>query len=100
MQQYLKKLLQYRKGSEALQKGKTLHFAPEGGIYLLSRTHGDETAVLLLNKNEGPVKVSLARFRELGLDGRRLRNILTEEKVLWSDTLTLEGPGAYIYTTM
>jgi glycosidase len=99
MQQYLRKLLRFRKGSTALQKGKTLHFAPEQGIYLLSRTHGDETVVLLLNKNEAPVEISLARFGELGLDGRRLTDILTGEKVLWSGALTLEGPGAYIYST-
>lgn len=99
MQQYLQKLLRFRQKSPALQKGKTLHFVPENGVYLLSRSFEDETVVLVLNKNESPARVPLKRFAELGLSGKSLKEILSGETVIWSETLILSAPGAYIYTT-
>ena len=97
MQDYLKKVLNFRKGSSALKEGKTLHFVPEDGIYVLVRSYEDETVVLVLNKNEAPVKLALERFRELGLNGKSLQELLSGETVIWSEHLTLKAAGAYIY---
>ena len=98
MQDYLRKILNFRKESNPVKKGKTLHFVPENGIYLLARLYEDEMVLLLLNKNDGPVTLALDRYQELGLKGRSLQEILTGETVIWSGTLKLNGPGAYIYT--
>ena len=35
LKSFLKKLLNYRKKSAAIQEGKTLHFAPFNGVYVL-----------------------------------------------------------------
>jgi glycosidase len=67
MQSYLKKLLNYRKTSNAIHEGKTLHFAPEQGVYVLFRILGDETVVHILNKNDKPIDLDLSRFEEAGL---------------------------------
>ena len=99
MQEYLQKLLKFRKQSLALQRGQTVHFVPEQGVYLLARIVEDETVVLLLNKNESEVVLPLSRFLELGLSDKPMTEILRGQKVVWSDTLILEGPGAYIYTS-
>lgn len=99
MQLYLQKILNYRKNSEAVQSGETVHFAPEEGVYLLSRMSGDEKVVLILNKNEEPVKLDLERFRELGLSNQTLKNLFTGGKMIWKDRLNLPGKGAYIFTT-
>ena len=100
MQDFLRKILNYRKQSKALHKGTTLHFAPENGVYLLSRTLEEETVVLILNKNEGPVELSLERFEELGLTGKTLRDIQEDRPIKWTKTLELPTPGAYMYTTL
>ncbi|MGB5316815.1 MAG: cyclomaltodextrinase C-terminal domain-containing protein, partial [Robiginitalea sp.] len=97
MQDYLKKVLNFRKGSSALKEGKTLHFVPEDGIYVLVRSYEDEIVVLVLNKNEAPVKLATERFRELGLNGKSLQELLSGETVIWSEHLTLRAAGAYIY---
>ena len=97
MRDYLKTLLNFRKGSPALTNGKTLHFVPEDGVYVLVRSYEGETVLLLLNKNETPVKLSLERFRELGLEGKSLRELHRGETVIWSGHLTLKAPGPYIY---
>ncbi len=51
MQTFTKKVLNYRKSSEAIHSGKTIHFAPKNGVYVLFRVKGDEIFTVILNKN-------------------------------------------------
>ena len=99
MQDFLKTILNYRKSSKAIQKGKTVHFAPENGVYLISRISGDEKIVLILNKNGEPVELDLERFRELELQGETMKNLITGENLEWGDSMTLPSRGAYFLTT-
>ena len=99
MQLFVKKILNYRKDSKAIIEGKTIHFAPENGVYVLFRVLENETVAVILNKNKKLVKLNLERFDELGLKGRNLKNIITSEKVVWKDYLTLKGEGVIILTT-
>jgi hypothetical protein len=41
MQSCLKKVLNHRKTSKAIHDGKTVHFAPEFGVYALFRIFGE-----------------------------------------------------------
>ncbi|MBN4085088.1 cyclomaltodextrinase N-terminal domain-containing protein, partial [Flavobacteriaceae bacterium AH-315-B10] len=66
MQLFLKKILNYRKNSDAIHDGKTIHFAPENGVYVLFRILENEVVVLILNKNETPINLDLNRFEEIG----------------------------------
>ena len=59
MQNFVRKLMNYRKSSKAIHKGKTMHFSPVDGTYLLTRSFKDETVVLLLNKNDTPITLDL-----------------------------------------
>jgi glycosidase len=99
MQLFVKKLLNYRKDSKAIIEGKTIHFVPENRVYVLFRVLENETVAVILNKNKKLVKLNLERFDELGLNGRNLKNIITSEKVVWKDYLTLKGEGVIILTT-
>lgn len=99
MQAYLKKLLNFRKQSKAIHNGKTIHFAPEEGVYVLARLNGDEVVVHIINKNEASYNLGLSRFEELGLNGKTLRNVITNDAVLWSDNLELKEKGSVILTT-
>ena len=99
MQAYLRRILNYRKQSAAIHKGKTVHFAPEHGVYLLFRIHEDETVVHIMNKNEEPIELELNRFEEVGLKGKTLRNILTDADVLWKDKFVLKEKGTMLLTT-
>lgn len=99
MQDFLKTILNYRKTSKAIQEGKTVHFAPENGIYLLSRISGDEKVVLILNKNDKPVNLDLSRFEELGLEDENMQDLVTGKNITWKDKLNLPDRGIYFYTT-
>lgn len=99
MQDYLKKLLNFRKTSKAIHEGKTVHFAPFLGTYFLFRTLGDETVVHIINKNEKPITIDLKRYAEMNLAGKTLTNIITGEKFIWSDKIELKEKGSLIFTT-
>jgi len=99
MQSFLKTILNYRKNSEAIKEGKTIHFAPENGVYLISRFSEDEKVVLILNKNEEPVELDLERFQELGLEGTSMQNLISGEKFEWKNTLQIPERGPYLFTT-
>ena len=99
MQSFVKKLLNFRKKSKAIHDGKTIHFAPFNGTYLLTRSSEDETVVLILNKNENPITLDLERYSEIGLDGKTLRNVISDETIIWKDTITLNAKGVTLLTT-
>jgi hypothetical protein len=99
MQLYLKKLLNYRKNSKAIHNGKTIHFAPENGTYFLFRIKDDEIIAHIINKNDTPISVDLNRFSEVGLQGKTLKNIITNENLTWNKTMLLAKKGSVILTT-
>ncbi|OZV69343.1 glycoside hydrolase family 13 protein [Winogradskyella aurantia] len=99
MQAFVSKLLNYRKSSEAIHTGKTMHFAPEDNTYVLARYNKEETVFHIMNKNEEPYVLKLDRFEELALNGKTLKNLMTGETVVWSDTLDLKNKGSYLFTT-
>ena len=99
MQEFTRKLLNYRKTSKAIQEGKTTHFAPKDGIYFLFRKYKEEIVVLILNKNVKPVNVDLSRFKEMNLNGKEFKNIFTDKTIIWKDSLELKEKGSLLLTT-
>ena len=99
MQLFLKKVLNYRKNSEAIHSGKTIHFAPENGVYVLFRIKNDEIATVILNKNEKPISLNLNRFEEVGLNGKSVKNIISEEVFIFENNLEIGSKGVIILTT-
>ena len=99
MQNFVRKLMNYRKSSKAIHEGKTMHFVPVDGTYLLTRSFKDETVVLLLNKNDTPITLDLERYNEVGLNGKTLRNVISGESVHWDTSLVLQKKGVTFLTT-
>ena len=99
MQLFLKKVLNYRKNSEAIHSGKTIHFAPENGVYVLFRIKNDETVTVILNKNEQPISLNLSRFEEVGLTGKPVKNIITGETFIFENNLQINSKGVLLFST-
>jgi glycosidase len=99
MQSFLKSVLNYRKNSAAIHKGKTIHFAPDNGIYVLFRVLNDEVVTIILNKNEEEITLDLTRFNEIGLTGKKVKNIISSEAFKWGDSLKMNSKGVLILTT-
>ncbi|NAS12753.1 glycoside hydrolase family 13 protein [Poritiphilus flavus] len=97
MQDKLRRLLNFRKTSEAIRQGATVHFAPEQGIYVMTRSGKDQTVVLLLNKNQEPVQLELERFEELDLQDQPVKEIISGDTLKWNEALSLKRKGAFIF---
>jgi len=99
MQSFLKTVLNYRKNSKAIHSGKTIHFAPKNGVYVLFRILNDEIVTVILNKNDTPLTLDFTRFNEIGLQGKDVKNILTQEEFVFGDSIELKSKGVLILTT-
>ena len=99
MQNFTKKMLNYRKSSKAIHEGKTVHFAPFMGAYFLFRIKDDETVVHIINKNDKPIRIDLKRYAEVGLEGKTLKNIITGEEFVWGDVINFKEKGSIVLTT-
>ena len=99
MQSYLKQVLNYRKDSRAIHNGKTIHFAPEEGVYVLSRVFEEETVTIMINKNKSLKIVDLTRFEELGLLGKKVLDLESKDVFIWEESLELKNEGVLILTT-
>ena len=98
MKDFTRTLLNYRKKSSAIHSGKTVHFVPVEGVYVIFRQNKDETVMLILNKNEKPYSLNLERFNEMNLIGKRFKNILTSEEVILKNKLQLKDNGVILLT--
>ena len=92
-------MLNYRKSSEAIHSGETKHFSPFKGTYFLYRTKGDEKVVHIINKNNEPIVIDLKYHEEMGLKGKSLKNVITDEIMVWGDSIKLDKKGSIILTT-
>lgn len=90
MQDYTRKLLNFRKTSTAIHSGKTIHFAPKDGVYVIFRQNMDETVMLVLNKNDKPYTLNLKRYNEMELIGTRFIDLLTSEEIILQPELQLK----------
>lgn len=96
MQAYTKELLNWRKDKEVIHTGKTMHFAPEAGVYVYFRYNGNDTVMVVMNKNESGIIIPMNRFAEIIKDKKTARNIITGE-ILDLDSDIVLGPNASVY---
>lgn len=75
-----KKLLNYRKTSEALTKGKFMQFTPfDGGIYVYFRYTDKQTVMVVSNTKNTDSSVPTANFAEVIKGAKSAKNIMTGE---------------------
>tara|TARA_R110000868_G_scaffold28241_6_gene106164 strand:+ start:1027 stop:2961 length:1935 start_codon:yes stop_codon:yes gene_type:complete len=98
MQSYVKKLVNYRKNSNAIHEGKTIHFAPENGVYILFRILNDEIVAVILNKTS-ETTLDLSRFEEIGLNNKQVKNIINDDISNWDHNFKINPNGITLLTT-
>jgi neopullulanase len=81
VQNYLKKLLNWRKNNPVIADGQTLHFAPFDGVYVYFRYNKDKTVMVVMNKNKKQAEIETSRFAEILKNKTAAVNILTGDKI-------------------
>ena len=89
-QQYMRKLLNWRKSNEVIHKGKLTHFIPQDGVYVYFRHHEGQKVMVVLNKNKEPYNLKLKRFAEMIGDAKKGRDIVSGEPITIHGSFELE----------
>ena len=97
MQNYLKKLLNYRKSNAVLSKGKLLHFFPIDDIYVYFRHLNNNIIMVVLNRNEQTKMLDTKRFSEILKNKVIAKDIITSEEQQLVNPLNLKGKSATIF---
>ena len=95
-QNYVAKLLNWRKGNEAVKKGKMMHFAPNDGIYTYFRYTEKSKVMVILNKNTQERKVDPHLYQEILPVNAKLKNVITGQMSNLGDYIKVDPMSALI----
>ena len=89
-QTFLKTLLNWRKNSLPIAKGKLVHYPPKDGMYVYFRLYGDELIMVLVNNNFKTVSVDLKRFYEVLGNKKQARSVITNLDYNLNETISVK----------
>jgi glycosidase len=93
---YLRTLLNWRKGKSVIHTGKLMHFIPENGTYVYFRYNDSETVMVILNNNSEAKTLETKRFTERLTGFTSGKNIVTNETVTNLQNISLPAKSATI----
>lgn len=86
---FLQKMLQWRKGNEAISKGSLKHFVPQNSIYIYERAYNGKSVVVFLNGSDSAQRLELESYQEV-LPQSWAVDLITGNKIELSSSLELE----------
>jgi glycosidase len=96
MQQYVKKILIWRKTATAILSGKLIHYVPENGIYVYFRIADQQQIMVVLNKNSTAQILNLERFRNLLNQHHVGKEIISGNQISLEKSITISAIQAMI----
>ncbi len=78
---FMSKILNWRKNSDAIAKGKMTHFMPTNGIYLYQRKADNDEVIVVLNGVDSENVVDMTRYTEIIPVNTKFKNIITGEVI-------------------
>ena len=93
---FLKTLLNWRKNSLPIAKGRLIHYPPKDGVYVYFRSHDDKLVMVLVNNNSEPVSVDLKRFYEVLDKRKQARSVISSLDYHLSEKISIKQKTALI----
>jgi glycosidase len=89
IQNYFKKLLNWRKNCPVIHSGKMTHFVPQNGVYVYFRYDDGSKVMVILNKNKNEQLLELERFREILRDSVKGTDVISGKEIELNDIILL-----------
>lgn len=92
---YISKLLNWRKGNDAISKGSFKHFITQNEVYVYERKYGNHSVVVFLNGSDADRTVDLTPYKEV-LPGHWAYDLLNDRQIDLQTSLLLKGKDVLI----
>lgn len=93
---YLRKLLQWRKTSTAINSGKMIHYAPKDGVYVFGRIKGDKTVLVVINSSLIDKELKLDRFSDVITGYSSGKDVISSKEIALKQSISIPAKGQYI----
>ena len=94
---YLKRLLNWRKQSEAVTTGQLIHYTPdESGCYVYARVKGNQTVLVVMNGTNEDRTLDMNRFHEV-IQGKQVgKDVISGKTIDIANTMNIAARGVYV----
>lgn len=89
-------LLNFRKSSPALDKGKLVHFTPQQGVYSYARISDEQTVLVFMNKNTKELTKNIEYMQEVIPKNTKALNLFTHKTQVLGNTVALPAMSATV----
>ncbi|WP_166376254.1 glycoside hydrolase family 13 protein [Pseudoalteromonas sp. Z9A4] len=96
MHKTISTLLNFRKQSPALTKGKLVHFSPQNGVYSYARVSDTQTVLVFMNKNKVTQKHNLDYMQEVIPKNANAQALFTQHTFKLTNSINLEPMAATV----
>ena len=94
---YTRKLLNFRKGNEAICKGTMKHFSICKGVYVYERKYNDKSVVVFMNGTDEKQTLSLVPYKEI-LPSSSVTDFISGKNVVLDEEITLDSRETLLLT--
>ncbi|HEU4778122.1 MAG TPA: glycoside hydrolase family 13 protein [Telluria sp.] len=95
-QQFVRKLVNWRKGADVIHRGKTMHFGAEDGTYVYFRYDASHTVMVAMNRAAAPVTLQTARFAEVLKGASTGVDVISGQRVALDGAFTVPAHGVFV----
>jgi len=95
-QDFMKRIQNWRKTSDAVKYGKMKQFVPENGTYVYFRIKQDKAVMVILNNKANKQELKTIRFAECLNDRHSGTEIISGKKLNWEDKIEVQGKTSMI----
>lgn len=93
---FMKKLLQWRKNSPAVTKGKLIHYSPRNGVYVYGRIKDNHKVMVILNESLNDQIIEMIRFSDIIAGSTSGIEVITSKTINIEKTITIPAKGQFI----
>jgi len=94
-QEYMRKLLQWRKQSMAIKHGSLVHFLPENEVYVYFRKYKKESVMVIINNSSDSQVFDTNRYKECLYDTELGFDVMNDREIKFDD-FTIKPYSSYI----
>lgn len=94
--EFMQKLLQWRKNTQVIAGSKLMHYRPRNEVYVYFRYNDHGKIMVVLNKNEKVQSINSSQFTEMIGQAKTGRDIITGNNISLSGTISIPARSSLI----